>query len=173
MFKKVASSVAVLGAVALTLCNEAYALDGDPGAYVGASFGQTQVAVDSLNFDEGDSGYKVFFGYTFNKYSAIELAYVNGGEPALQRGSTTIEVAPTVVIPSAIGRYPFGKSFAAFGKFGAAFYDTETTSAVDIALGLGAMMTLWEHFEVRIEYDTVAVDDGGFSMMSIGGVYKF
>jgi len=174
MFKKIAPCLAVLGSVAgLSLCNAAHALDGDPGAYVGASFGQTQVAVDSLNFDEGDSGYKAFFGYSFNKYSAIELAYVNGGAPVLQRGTTTIEVAPTIVIPSAMGKYPFGKSFAAFGKFGVAFYDTETTSAVDIALGLGAMMTFWDHFEVRVEYETVAVNDGGFSMLSLGGAYKF
>jgi opacity protein-like surface antigen len=174
MFMRIAPASFALGSIAaLCLSSAAYALDGDPGAYVGASYGQAQTAVDKLNFDESDSGYKVFFGYTFNQYSAIELGYVNGGKPKLQRGTTTIEVTPTAVMPYAIGRYPIGKSFAAFGKFGVAFYDTDTSSDVDLALGLGAMMSLWESFEVRIEYETVAVKDGGFSMLSLGGVYKF
>jgi hypothetical protein len=173
MLKKIAPGAIVFGCIAaLSPYCSAFA-ESEPGAYVGASYGQAQTAVDKLNFDASDAGYKAFIGYAFNKYAAIEMAYVNGGKPTLQRGKTTIEVDPTAVMPAAVGRYPFGKSFAAFGKFGVAFYDTDTTSDVDLALGLGVMMSLWERFEVRLEYDTVAVNDGGFSMMSLGGVFKF
>ena len=173
MLKRIAPGAIVFGCITALSPYSAAIADSEPGAYVGASYGQAQTAVDKLDFDESDTGYKVFFGYTFNKYAAIEMAYVNGGKPTILRGKTTIEVAPTAVMPAAVGRYPFGKSFAAFGKFGVAFYDTETTSDVDLAIGLGAMMTFLEHFEVRIEYDTVAVEDGGFSMLSLGGAYKF
>jgi OOP family OmpA-OmpF porin len=173
MLKRIAPSALVFGCIAALSPYSAAIANSEPGAYVGASYGQAQTAVDKSNFDESDTGYKVFFGYTFNQYAAIEMAYVNGGKPTLQVGKTIIEVAPTAVMPAAVGRYPFSKSFAAFGKFGVAFYDTETTSDVDLAIGLGAMMSLWEHFEVRIEYDTVAVEDGGFSMLSLGAVFRF
>ncbi len=159
-------------AVASLCCASSYA-SADPGVYVGASYGQAQISDDKLAFSESDSGYKVFVGYTFSPYAAIELDYVDAGQPTEVRGQTTIEVSATGVAASAIAKYPFGKMFAATGKLGFAFYDTDTTSDIGIAYGLGMSVAFWEKFEARIEYEQVSIDDGGFSIMSIGGVYKF
>ena len=51
----------------------------DPGFYVGAGVGQSKIEADDINFDEDDTGFKVFGGYQFNKYFAVELAYIDGG----------------------------------------------------------------------------------------------
>jgi OmpA-OmpF porin, OOP family len=169
MFKRMAMQVVTATCL---VCASVYA-SADPGAYVGASYGQAQISVDALSFSESDSGYKVFVGYTFTPYAAIELDYVDAGQPTEVRGRNTIEVPATGVVASAIAKYPFGKMFAATGKLGFAFYDADTTSNIGIAYGLGVSASFWERFEARIEYEQVTVDDGGFSMMSIGGVYKF
>jgi opacity protein-like surface antigen len=80
---------------------------------------------------------------------------------------------------------PFQRSFAAFAKVGFSFYDSDTTTRtgalistaahtdVNLAYGLGASYAFLERYEVRIEYDSIAIDDGDFSMLSIGGVYRF
>jgi OmpA-OmpF porin, OOP family len=169
MFKKMAAQIAT----ATSLCCASTYASADPGAYVGASYGQTQISVNALDFSESDSGYKVFVGYTFNPYAALELNYVDAGQPTEVRGRNTIEVSATGVVASAIAKYPFGKLFAATGKLGFAFYDTDTTSDIGIAYGLGISVAIWESFEARVEYEQVTVDDGDFSMMSIGAVYKF
>jgi OmpA-OmpF porin, OOP family len=155
------------------LCGAAAYADGDAAAYVGASIGKARTAVDKLDFDESATAYKVFVGYSFNPYAAIELDYADAGSPKIQRGNTSITVSPTGVAAFALARYPFGKSYAVYGKFGFAFYDTDTTSDVDLAYGLGGMMSIGDKFEVRAEYEKVIVKDGDFSMFSVGGVFKF
>jgi len=169
---------------ALCLCGSAaYAVE--PGAYAGISFGKATVAADEINFEESDTGFKVFVGYTFNPYAAIELNYVDAGAPILESPAGSTEVAAKAVTASAIVSFPFQRSFAAFGKFGFSFYDSDTTTRtgaqlstaahtdVNLAFGIGASYAFLERYEVRIEYESIAVDDGDFSMMSIGGVYRF
>jgi opacity protein-like surface antigen len=157
----------------------------EPGTYAGLSYGQASVAQDKINFDESDTGFKAFVGYTFNSYAAIELNYMDGPAPIVELPTSSVGVAPTAVTASAIVSFPFQRSFAAFAKLGFSFYDTETAtltggqvstaddSAINLAYGIGATYAFLERYEVRVEYESIAVEDGDFSMLSIGGVYRF
>jgi OOP family OmpA-OmpF porin len=179
-------TIAIGSIAALSLCggSVAYAA-AEPGTYVGASLGKAKIANDAANFDEGDNGFKVFVGYTFSPYAAIELNYVDNGAPISATPAGTTEIAATAVTAATIVSLPFQKMFAGFVKIGFSFYDTDTTtrvgastttkpdSNINLAYGIGASFAFLERYEVRIEYEKIAVDDGDYSMMSIGGVYRF
>jgi OOP family OmpA-OmpF porin len=168
MYKRVA-----FGSItALYLCS-ASAYAGDPGVYVGAGFGQASIVADDIGFDGSDSGYKLFLGYSFNPHAAIQLEYLDAGNPTMQRGNTISTTSATGFIASTLIRYPFGKAFDAFGKIGIAFYDTDSSTGVGISYGVGGSYSFLERYEVRAEYEKVAIENGDFSMFSISGVYKF
>jgi hypothetical protein len=60
-----------------------YIVDGDsvnasmPGFYAGVGIGQSSIGIGE--FDDSDRSFKVFGGYTFNDYFAVELGYFGGG----------------------------------------------------------------------------------------------
>ena len=181
MFKKTA-----IGSIAtLCLCGASAYAEVEPGSYVGASMGKAQIAADELNFDEGDTGFKVFVGYTFNQYAALELSYIDSGTPTLEGNGATLEVEGTAVVAATLVGIPVGNMFNCFGKVGFAFFDGEATArsttqsayaedtSINLAFGLGASVTFWQRFEVRAEYEKVLIEDGDFTMMSLGGAYRF
>src|SRR5688500_13661713 len=59
------------------------------GPYAGASLGQFDVTIDDLggvedvleDLDSDDSAWKLFFGWRFNPYIALEADYVDLGAP--------------------------------------------------------------------------------------------
>jgi opacity protein-like surface antigen len=186
MIKQIAVKKIAIGSIAaLCLCGGATTYAAEAGTYVGISFGNATIAVDEFNFEESDTGYKVYVGYTFNPYAAIELSYGTSGTPTLETPTGSAEVSATPVVASAIVSIPFQRMFAGFAKIGFSFYDSDTTtrqgiqttsatdSSINLAYGIGASWAFLERYEVRIEYEKIVVDDGGFSMMSIGGVYRF
>ena len=164
-----------LGSIVALYLSSATVHAADPGAYIGASIGQTNVSVetDALDFDGSGTGYKLFVGYSFNPHAAIQLEYLDAGDPEMQVGNTLYTTSATGFIAATLIRYPFAKGFDAFGKIGIAFYDSDTSTGVDIAYGLGGSYSFLERYEVRAEYEKVVIDDGDFSMLSISGVFKF
>jgi OOP family OmpA-OmpF porin len=168
MYKRVAFGFIA----ALCLCSASAHAD-EPGAYVGAAFGQASIVADDIGFDASDKGYKLFVGYSFNPHAAIQLEYLDAGKPTMQRGNTIYETSATGFLASTLIRYPFAKTFDAFGKIGFAFYDTDTTTGIGISYGLGGSYSFLERYEVRAEYEKVVIENGDFSMFSISGVYKF
>jgi len=157
----------------------------DGGLYLGASIGQASISVDDVDFDEDDSGFKIFGGYSFNRHFALELAYVDSGTPTLSGGGASVEVSASALVLSAVGRIPVNDSIAFFGKLGLASHDSEITarygalsfsgeeSGSDIAYGVGMSAALGQNFELRFEYENIDLDGAEFSMISVGGAIKF
>jgi OOP family OmpA-OmpF porin len=160
-----------------------------PGFYVGASIGQSKIKIDGDDFDANDTGFKVFGGYNFNRYFAVEATYFDGGKPdqSFRVGNTTarFEVAPDGLNLSAVGRLPITDAFSLFGKLGFASYDVKVRGRVDnqtivsgkdsdedLSYGLGGSFHFGA-FELRAEYEGIDISDGNFSFLSLGGVYKF
>jgi opacity protein-like surface antigen len=151
----------------------------DSGAYIGLGYGeatyqggvdidglvnQTYAEIPLRPIDEGqpiregnrvsqsddeDDAWKIYGGYRFNTYLALELAYADmgsvggsvitdeleaisdageGGEGVF-RGSqrTNFSYEAQVFALSARGTIPLGRWFNLFGKLGATYYDTELT----------------------------------------------
>jgi opacity protein-like surface antigen len=158
----------------------AYAADGS-GGYVGASVGKSATEIRELSFDETDTAFKVFGGYSFNSYVGVELAYVDAGAPSISVASETLEIATSGLIGSFVVGIPLGDSFKVFGKIGLAFYDVEAEiagqrfddSENDVAYGIGLSYSITDKFSVRTEYETIDVEAGDFSMFTLGGAFHF
>jgi OOP family OmpA-OmpF porin len=188
MYKRVAiNGLAVLGLLAGA---SAYA-DHGPGFYAGVGLGDATVVADDVGimFDESDSAFKVFGGYSFSEHIAVELTYFDGGSPSQHVdfgfSSGTVEAEISGLNVSAIGRIPLGDVFSLFGRVGLATYDVNVTARIDdvsasddssdndLSYGFGAAFSFLQSFEVRAEYEAVDVSNGDFNTVSISGLFKF
>jgi len=184
-------AIAAIGLASLGLASMGLAVNtvsaAEPvGGYVGASIGESNIEDDDIDFDEGDTAFKIFGGYAFHPNFAVELAYVDAGSPRETAGPASLEVEAKGIIGSAVGRIPLGDIFTLFGKVGFAHYDIDATvrfgngtvlsdddSDTDIAYGLGAQVAIGARFAVRAEYEMIDIEDGDFSFLSVGGLFKF
>src|SRR5262245_53584644 len=106
------------------------------GLYAGIGIGSTAVK-DSGGLDDSDMSFKIFAGYSFNQYFAIELAYLDGGsarqsvsflfpEGRPSSASLKTKVDTELLNLSVIGNLPLTESFSLFGKLGYARIETDT-----------------------------------------------
>jgi len=168
----------------------------DPGFYFGAGIGQFSTEIDQVNlgdeaasidFDDDDTGFKIFGGYQFLPWLGAELGYVDGGtasqsysDPDL--GSAKIEVDISAFTVAAVGTLPIGDMFELYGKLGMAFWEGDLALSVsgvlcdelvaigescsdsadddgeDFYYGIGAGINIGEQFNVRIEYEIFEID---------------
>ncbi|WP_129647401.1 porin family protein [Peristeroidobacter agariperforans] len=170
-----------------------------PGFYAGVGVGTATIELDTIEvdddfdfkFDADDTAFKVFGGYNFNQYFAIEATYYDGGEQeetiiSFPGFNSSIEVGTSGLIASAIGRVPLGDLFSLYGKLGFASYDAEIKTLVngdvvfeedgsddDVAYGVGASFNIGSQFELRAEYEAISLSDGDFTLLSVNGLFKF
>jgi hypothetical protein len=181
--------VAGLLASALLFAGPAMA---DSGFYLGGSLGQTTLEADfvdpfddgSFRFDEDDSSWKVYGGFTFD-LPVIKLG-VEGGYRDLGGPSATFEGATyglDVTAWDAFGVAGFDLGpLSLFGKFGFISWDADLTvsgfdfgsdDGTDTAYGVGAGINIGS-FQIRAEYEVFDVSDvEDLYMMSAGFVYTF
>jgi OOP family OmpA-OmpF porin len=192
MYKRMAlNGVALLGLFASTTV----LAEIQPGFYVGAAVGKATVEIDDdaggSGFDADDTAFKVFGGYNYNQYFAVEAAYFDGGTPeetiiVVPGFRGTVDVGLSGLIGSVIGRLPLGDAFSVYGKLGFASYDIEIKGRVngdvideaegsedDVTYGVGAAFNVGSSFELRAEYEAIAIDDGDYNMLTVSGLYKF
>lgn len=159
--------------------------DVQPGFYAGAGVGKASIEIDDAGFDADDTAFKVFGGYNFNRNFALELAFIDGGAPDERFDLGRVEVAVDGINISALGRLPINEKFSVFGKLGFASYDVEvkvragnavgsgSDSDEDLSYGVGGAFNLSSAVELRAEYEAIDVSGGSFSVLSVGGIYKF
>lgn len=190
MHKRLGSSA--LAVFALTAAMTAQA-DVAPGFYAGAGFGTTEISEDSMDefiADDSDNGFKVFGGYNFNPFFAIEASYFDFGQASgtiddAFFGDIDFDAGVSGLSASVVGRIPAGEMFSVFGKVGFAQYDVEfdvtldgesgsdSESETDMVYGVGAALSFAERFEVRAEYEVLNVENGDVNMIGLSGVYRF
>ena len=179
-FVLAAATAAVLAAT------PAFAAD-DSGLYIGAGLGNfaldSQGLFDGKDFDGSDIGFKVFGGYKFMEYLAVEVEYMDGGEPDdnYNVGNDSPErlranAGFTGFIGSAVGILPIGESFDLFAKAGfimwdadgdAKVFDGDTTlerasfdnDGTDFAWAVGGTWYIMEALGLRAEYQGFEISD--------------
>jgi OmpA-OmpF porin, OOP family len=148
--------------------------DNEQGFYAGAGVGEYNVKVDDIgdigpvvgDFDSDDTSYKIFGGYRLNPYFALELAYINLGEPEDNVAGFPIHTKTDGFAPYAVGTLPLG-IFEVFAKLGYLFYDVEVDlddvrvrdSGEDLVYGAGVGVNLFEHLNVRLEYEEIDIEN--------------
>ncbi|HSN71024.1 MAG TPA: outer membrane beta-barrel protein [Steroidobacteraceae bacterium] len=175
---------ALSAATSLALISSNALAQDESGFYAGAAIGQFDVDLDEpddiddviSDFDTDDTSWKLFGGWRFNSYFALEAAYIDFGDSGegFDAGGSSGDytIGLNGFAPYLVGSYPFGM-FEVFGKIGYYFYDLELNVDIDdlggdvfnsddsgedvvYAVGLGA--TFLERAHARLEYEIIDID---------------
>jgi opacity protein-like surface antigen len=165
-----------LAAPLAVLASSAAIADEQSGFYVGVGLGQFNVEVENLddagdtvdNFDGDSDTWKVFAGWRFMPFLALEVDYVDLGGPDDEVEGNRVEADIAGIAPYIVGTIPIG-IFEIFAKVGYYFYDFEIKSEdiedvldesdEDLAYGGGVGITFVEHVNVRLEYEIIDVSN--------------
>jgi OOP family OmpA-OmpF porin len=203
-------SFATLSTIAAPL-----AIAADNGWYLGVNGGQSEVDVDEdriaadllsqgfgttfMDDNERDKGFKVFGGYQFSRYWAIESGYYDLGD----FGFTSVTTPPGTLHGvigvrglnfDAVLSLPFTEKFSAFGRAGIAYSEVdgafESTGLVTVVepnseknapnykFGVGLQYDITRHFGLRVEAERYRIDDsvgnnGDVDLFSLGMLFRF
>ena len=193
VFLRVALLVAGTG-VAL----QAFGAPEQQGFYVGGGFGSSNVSV-SDSYDntccdytyrdgDADTAVSVHVGYRFMPFLAVEVGYLDSGQPRWNENYLYIgELGDTFNVSvdfkkleatevSALGILPFGSDWEAYMRVGVAYWSANVSQVAigtfsgalvrgsvnknDAAflLGFGAGVTPLRHWHFRIELQTYSID---------------
>jgi OmpA-OmpF porin, OOP family len=156
---------------------------GDSGFYLGFSVGEA--TQNNAVFHGEDESIRWLAGYEFSKYFAVEGGFVDGGTQKDNIGSLRVTSSSSGVFLTLLAKYPLGKHFAPYAKFGGVTYETDTTvsngaaTAVefgkgeDITFGGGLEYKLGDHLRLRADYEKVRVPDVAFDIYSLVASWKF
>jgi len=183
--------------------------DYSSGWYMGGNIGMSTANIDeekitqnlinpSYSDDESDLGYKLFGGYQFNKYFALEGGYFNLGkfDCSLSTGTGTAEGSIKVmgVNLDAVALLPITEDFSAFARVGAIYAQSKdsfgSTGSITITdaspkesdlkykFGAGLQYAMTDKLGLRLEAERYRVNDavgnnGDINLFSIGLTYKF
>ncbi|MDX1302061.1 outer membrane beta-barrel protein [Photobacterium sp.] len=163
------------------------------GAYVGGVIGVTQfefssedkawIADGSGAIDDSDTGFKLFGGYQFNRYTAIEGFYADLGgvkikypneELKMNTGANSFGV-------SGLGILPVSDNLEIFAKVGLQSWNAKLINkdglfvgdnGTDLIFGVGVAFRVAQ-VSLRGEFERYDFDDTNVEMISVGINYNF
>jgi hypothetical protein len=164
----------------VTLLASAPAMAVKGGFYLGGSLGgaATEVTEGSVTFDENDTAWKLFAGYHFLQFFAVEAAYRDLGSPSTNILGSDVEVSPTAFDIAGLAGIPLGPVYL-FGKLGIARWDGDVTvdgskisdDGTDIEAGVGLSVDVLK-IQLRGEIEYIDAADGVL-MYSVGAAWRF
>jgi hypothetical protein len=183
--------LAILGVAALAAAAPAAAQD--RGLYLGGSVGLVQYkdtcddlqALGATACDREDAAYRVFAGYSFSRYFAVETAYVNLGNVTAAAGGALFDADTHGMDLAAVLTARLFDRLSAFGKLGlyrlrttieaAGGRSGETDSGLTYGLGLGYDLG---RLGIRFEwtrYDNIRAIAGEDSadVLGVGALFRF
>ena len=147
------------------------------GFYLGAGVGDFSSAVDEINslddvddvgidFSDGDNAKKIFAGWRFNRFVAVQADFVDFGE-ASGFVSTSVSGSSDVegIAPSVVGTLPLGP-VELFGRVGLMFYEVDLNltggrfideSGEDLVWSAGLGIDIGERLNLRLEYEEIDI----------------
>jgi len=203
----------VLLALGALACPVAWAQDS--GFYIGGNGGLSAATIDdrkiraelansglatpAISDNERDAGFKLFGGYRFCRYFALEGGYFNLGKfgftaTTVPDGTLAGSIRLQGANIDAVGILPFTDSFSAFGRFGANYAQardhfggsgavavldpSRDRSSTSDKFGFGLEYDFTERLGARIEAERYRINDavgnrGDVDMLSLGVLYRF
>lgn len=167
------------------------------GGYVGIGAGQSSMKDESsallgTSFDDSDTGWKIFGGYSFNPNFAVELAYIDFGEFSGRGGGFTDNWEARGFSFSALGMLPLANQFSLLGKVGLTGWDVDNNFSVggvpfsasddgsDFNYGIGAQYDFTRQVGARLEWerftnvgDSDSTGESDLDLLSVSVSYKF
>ncbi len=170
--------VALIAGPALAQSDEDRAGQNLQGFYLGGGVGVFSAAVDEIDelddiddvgidFSDGDNATKLFAGYAFNRFFAVQGDFVDFGEssgaisPSVNGTSDVQGLAPSVV-----GTLPVGP-VELFARVGMMFYDVDLNlgavrlideSGEDHVWSAGIGLDVLHRLKLRLEYEEIDIE---------------
>jgi OmpA-OmpF porin, OOP family len=159
----------------------------EAGFYLGAALGQARLTdwcnsapgVTITSCEDTDTGWKLFGGYRFNRYLAIEATYVDWGKVTGTANGISAAAEQTSMGAGVVGSFPINPQFSLFGKAG--FLTTEqeisrpgasfTRDDTEFHYGLGVKYSFTPNWAARAEWERT--DKLKVEMLSIGAEFRF
>jgi OOP family OmpA-OmpF porin len=204
-----------MGLAAFAVIAGSPAIAEDPGWYLGAGVGRSKAKIDDAQITNGllaagiattgiadrnrDTGYKVFTGYQFSRYFAVEGGFFDLGRfgftantlpPGALNGNITLRGFNT----DAVGFVPITSKFSAFGRAGLALAEARDSftgsglvgvvtpyahkNQINYKFGGGLQYDITRCLAVRTEVERYRVDDavgnkGDIDLFSAGLLVRF
>jgi hypothetical protein len=145
------------------------------GLYLGAGLGDFSTGIediedvdaDDVHFDSDDNASKLFAGWRFNRFVAIQVDFIDFERSVDARDQLNVVATQSEgVAPSIVGTLPLGP-VELFARAGILWYDLEidrdNTSLVDDSdrdpiFGAGIGVTVAKRLNLRAEYEVVEID---------------
>jgi OOP family OmpA-OmpF porin len=204
-----------LGLLAMSALAGPLAYAQAPNWYVGANVGGTAATIDdariassllgtgltttSISDRDRDTGYRLYGGYQFNRYWAVEGGYFDLGKfgytaNTVPTGSLVGDIRIKGLNLDLVGTLPLSERFSLLGRVGANYADTSDaftgTGAVRVInpnpskrdtnykFGLGVQYAFNDALALRVEAERYRINDavgnnGHVDVASIGLVYSF
>ncbi|UTF60391.1 porin family protein [Gilvimarinus sp. DA14] len=158
----------------------------DSGIYIGGSMGNAELSFDEeladigrIDFDDDDTGYKLFAGYNFGLVPLLDLAVEGGYIDFGSQNDLDTKIDVTGWNLSGLVGVNLGP-VGLFGKAGFIDWDSEiehvsldtSESGTDPAYGLGAKFHLGS-FGIRAEYEIFEADSADIDFYSLGASVTF
>ena len=162
------------------------------GPYLGGALGQSKfkewctgetATIRFTGCDDGDTSWKLFGGYRFNRYVGVEASYIDWGEvtASVNTGARVAAKQQSYGL-AAVGTIPFGERFELFGKAGFLQTEQETRritprpstldrDETELHYGLGVKYAFTRNWAVRGEWENT--DKLKVELLSIGVEYRF
>jgi OOP family OmpA-OmpF porin len=187
----------------------------DSGWYGGFGIGQSKAEIDderitagllgsglattSIIDDRSDFAYKIFGGYKFNQYFALEGGYFNLGKFSFvsttnPQGTLTGKIKIQGLNLDAVGILPLSEKFSALGRIGVQYAQASdnfdgtgavvvldpnpSKNAANYKVGLGVQYDVTPSVGLRGEYERYRINDavgnrGDIDFLSVGLVFGF
>lgn len=159
----------------------------DSGVFAGAGIGQVNVSdsFEGFSFDANDTAFRLFGGYKINPNFAVELAYIDAGNPTDNIDGVDVSVNATAFQASLIGSIPLNSHLSGFARAGILFWDatTEATDGVDFisdddsgndfAWGLGASAALNEKAKLELAFEGADIGGTDYRLISLSFSWLF
>ena len=210
-----ARASATLGFAVLAAIASPCAVADDSTWYVGGNIGKSKASIDDVGItnallgegftttsrrdDKNDTGFKLYGGYRFNSFLALEGGYFNLGKFGYNAGTLPLgtlngRIKVSGVNLDLVGSVPLGEQFALFARAGV--IDAEATDtftgtgavtvtnpnpskrAVNYKFGAGLGYDFTPALGMRVEVERYRIDDavrnkGDIDMLSVGLLYRF
>lgn len=212
---KLAKISSKLGLAALAAVACPLVLADEIGWYMGGNVGESRSSIDderiingllgsgltaaSIEDDNRENAYKLFGGYQFNQYFALEGGYFDLGKfgfkaRSVPAGTLDGTIRIQGVNLDAVGTLPLTEKFSAFGRIGATYAETKDTFSGTGAIhvvdpgplkldtgykyGFGVQYAFTKALAMRVEGERYRVNDGvgnrgDIDMVSVGLLYRF
>lgn len=157
------------------------------GWYAGLGVGQSRYrdfAATSAN--TRTEGWKVYGGYQFNKYFALEGGYVNLNDMTARTGTVTTNIDTDAWTLGAVLSYPVTDKISVMGKVGAAYMLADVNMKAGAALtvrtgddgyepnyGLGVSYKVFDNLDLRAEWERFDRSNMNIDLVSAGLQMKF